>query len=141
MSELYNLLNIKIIAERKKTTIREIAIHAGISDTGLHKSISKNSINIETLCKIAEFLNVSVSELINDKLRSNPVESKDNEVVYKKLVSTQEELIQKQEKMYNTLEKDNKELKKQVEQLKNEVELSRGYSMVATPPAELKNKK
>jgi len=138
MLSMYNLLNIKTIAERKKITIREIAVYCGVRDTGLHKSISKNSINIETLYKIAEYLNISVSELINDKRYKIQEGKGDSEGVYKKLVSTQEELIRKQEKMYNSLEKENRDLKKQIEELKNEVQLAHGYTLAAEPPAKLK---
>lgn len=63
---MYNLQNIKRIAEEKKATIRELATHCGISDTGLHKSIAMNSININTLDKIAEYLKVTVTELIGE---------------------------------------------------------------------------
>ncbi len=64
---MYNLQNIKRIAELKNKSIREIANHCSISDTGLHKSIANNTISLESLYKIADFLKVTITELINEK--------------------------------------------------------------------------
>lgn len=139
---MYNLQHIKALAEQRKVTLKDVFTHAGMSEAGFHRSIKNGNMGIEYLDKIADFFNISVSELINDsrlivKTAENIAE---NVGVYKKLVTTQEELINKQEKLYNSSVKENNDLKKQIEKLKNEIELSRGYSMVAEPSTELKKK-
>jgi len=137
---MYNLQHIKILAEQKKVTLKEIIIYCGVSEAGFHKSIKTQSMGIQTINKIADFFGVSISELIGDDAF---VENKGNDVnvenvgIYKKLVTTQEGLIDKQEKLYNSSVKEIQDLKKQVEKLKNDLEISRGYSMAAEPPVKL----
>jgi len=140
---MYNLQHIKTLAEQRKVTLKDVFTHAGMSEAGFHRSIKNGNMGIEYLDKIADFFDISVSELINDsrlKLLKSPDNVSENVGVYKKLVTTQEELINKQEKLYNSSVREVQDLKKQVEKLKNEVELSSGYSLVATPPVELKKK-
>ncbi len=64
---MYNLNNIKKIAVQKKISIRKIANNCDISPEGLHKSIANNKIGIETLYKIADYLKVTISDLIAEK--------------------------------------------------------------------------
>ena len=112
---MYNLHNIKKLAEKKNHSIRVISAAAGVSDTGLHKSITRNIIKLETLDKIAEFMGVSISELISDSRFSGNKDSgidQEQVGVYKQLIETQAALIKKHEN-------ENRDLRKEVEQLKN----------------------
>jgi len=141
---MYNLANIRRLAEAKKLKIKDVFEYAEITDMGLRKSIENQNMSLKTLDKLADLFEVSISELIADSRYNSPKEEikKGGDIdVYRKLTSTQEELIRKQEKLYYNLEKQKQDLEKQVEKLKNEVELSRGYSLVATPPVELNKKK
>jgi len=65
---MYNLLNIKEIAANKNISIKSLIARIGISEPGFYKSLENNSMNIKTLAKIAEVLQVSISELINDRV-------------------------------------------------------------------------
>lgn len=79
---MYNLLNIKEIAAKKNLSIKSLIVRIGISEPGFYKSLENNSMNIKTLARIAEVLQVSVSELINDSAESlTSRELKKNEVV------------------------------------------------------------
>lgn len=79
---MYNLLNIKEIAANKNISIKKLIVRIGISEPGFYKSLENNSMNIKTLSKIAEVLQVSISELINDRVKSElEKELKKNEVV------------------------------------------------------------
>jgi len=100
---MYNLQNIKRIAEYKKITIREIAVKCEIAENGLHKSIAKNSINIETLYKISDLLKVTISELINEKHDYTlPVKITDaNEYILKRFEDVVEENGKLKERLKN----------------------------------------
>jgi len=67
---MYNLNNIKTLAADKKVSIKKIIEYCEISEGGFYKSIENQSMNIKTLDKIAEYLKVSVSELINDRVEN-----------------------------------------------------------------------
>ncbi|HEY6913723.1 MAG TPA: helix-turn-helix transcriptional regulator [Paludibacter sp.] len=79
---MYNLLNIKEIASKKNISIKSLIVQIGISEPGFYKSLENNSMNIKTLAKIAEVMQVSISELISDSAESlTSYELKKNEVV------------------------------------------------------------
>ncbi len=140
---MYNIANIRKLAEAKKLKIKDVYEYAGITDMGLRKSIENQNMSLKTLDKLAELFNVSISELIADSRHNASKEEikTGNDIdIYRKLISTQEELIRKQEKLYYNLEKQKQDLEKQVENLKNEVEFSRRNSMVASSLVELKKK-
>lgn len=69
---MYNLNNIKTLAAHKKVSMKQLFAYCEISEGGFYKSIDNQSMNIKTLDKIAELLNVSVSELINDRHDTSP---------------------------------------------------------------------
>lgn len=69
---MYNLNNIKTLAARKKVSMKQLFAYCEISEGGFYKSIDNQSMNIKTLDKIAELLQVSVSELINDRHDTSP---------------------------------------------------------------------
>ena len=80
---MYNLLNIKRIAEDKKISIKYLTEKIGITEQGFYKSLKNNSMNIKTVADIAKLLNVSISELVgetigvkmvNKSLVSSPIE-------------------------------------------------------------------
>ena len=140
---MYNLLHIKEVAKLKNVTVKKMLEDIHVGETGFYNSLRNGEIIISTLDKIADYLNISISELISDNRfndRKFEINGSIDVGVYKKLVATQEDLIKKQERLHYTVVKDNERLTKQVEKLKNEVELSHGYSMVASPPVKLKKK-
>ena len=115
---MYNLQHIKKIADSKKATIRDIASYCGISDTGLHKSIAKNNINVDTLDKIAEYLNTSISELIGEEHKGLSTIASEltpeygmHDNPYKALYEMQKEV--------NDMIKENADLRVENERLKN----------------------
>jgi len=76
---MYNLLHIKTLAEKKKVTLKEIILNVGMSEAGFHKSIKNGNMGIAYLDKIAEYLDVSISELVYDSYCLNdPLPPKPN---------------------------------------------------------------
>jgi len=69
---MYNLLNIKEVAANKNISIKSLVSRIGISEPGFYKSLDNNSMNIKTLDKIAQVLNVTISELVGDKTGKSP---------------------------------------------------------------------
>ena len=63
---MYNLLNIKKIAEIKEISVRAMAIHLGMTDGALHKAVKNNSMSLDKLDKLCDLLGVSISELVGD---------------------------------------------------------------------------
>ena len=57
---------IKIIAENKNITIKELAKKANITEAGLHQMIRKESMKIKVLENIAFLLQVPISFFFND---------------------------------------------------------------------------
>jgi len=64
-----NYSKIKILLESKKITVKKLAEKIGISEIGLHKMMNNQSMRIDVIEKIAEFLEVPVSYFFEE----NPV--------------------------------------------------------------------
>ena len=125
---MYNLLNIKEVAIKNNISLKSLIVRVGISEPGFYKSLDNNSMNIKTLAKIAEVFQISISELIGDRLEGKPeggltkskaspiltlpVESeKAEESLYKTMYEQSLELLNK--------EREISELKLEIERLKN----------------------
>lgn len=121
---MYNLANIRKLADAKKLKLKDVFEYAGITDMGLRKSIENQNMSLKTLDKLADLFEISMSELIDDsrhvKVKVNTTTAVDIDV-YRKLIATQEELIRKQEKLYYSLEREKQALVKQVEKLTAEL--------------------
>ncbi len=61
---MYNLKNIRKLANEKKITIVEIANYCGITRQSYSKSIDRNAMSLETLDKTCEFFKIPMNELI-----------------------------------------------------------------------------
>jgi len=61
---------IKIFAKQKHITIKELSEKIGMSERGLHKSIKNNSISAEYLEKIANVLDISISNFFDTDNRA-----------------------------------------------------------------------
>ena len=62
-----NLKKIKDLAQQRGVTLARIAEAAEITPTGLSLLIRENSTRVETLEKIADFLNVPISTFFDDE--------------------------------------------------------------------------
>lgn len=62
-----NLQLIKLIAEKKKMALTELAERVGVSEQQIHLMVRKNSTKIETLEKIANVLQVPVSSFFDEE--------------------------------------------------------------------------
>ena len=61
-----NLSKIKELAKNQGKTMASVAEAAGLTQAGLSFIIKENSTKVETLQKIARFLNVSIMEFIEE---------------------------------------------------------------------------
>lgn len=131
---MYNLLNIKTVAIKKGTNMKALLKKIKKTEQGFYKSLETNSMNIKTLNKIAEELEVTISELINDRppkgkkyehknsLVSSPAAEyiipENKEDLYKIMFEQQKEITE-QQKEITEQQKEITELKLEVERLKN----------------------
>jgi len=60
---------IKEIAKSKGITIKNLAINIGMTEQGLYAAMKNNTLKINTLNKIADFLKVSSFSILNDSIR------------------------------------------------------------------------
>lgn len=65
-----NYNDIKILAERKKYTIKELAESVGMTSTGLKRSIESEAMSIKTLRDLCDILQISVSEFFGEAATS-----------------------------------------------------------------------
>ncbi len=56
----------KHLSEQRRT-VKELANHIGMSDTAIRNIYSRDSCELSTLRKIAEFFEIPVTELLEDK--------------------------------------------------------------------------
>lgn len=54
-----------LLTDQRKT-VKELAKHVGMSDTAIRNIYSRNSCELSTLRKIAEFFNVAVTDLLEE---------------------------------------------------------------------------
>lgn len=138
-----NLQKIKDLAEDKGISIRDLAERVGIKENQIHVMCRTNSTRIDTLEKIAQVLNVSISEFfddttigghiikgdhnqLNERGSHNNVNSSDNNAILKERVRALEVLVCEKDERIMTLketitEKDEriKELKERIGELKS----------------------
>lgn len=65
----------------------------------------KTQLTVERLFKIAEILNVPVSELLKEKIAGQPVHNPSSRIFFDKIVQVKDELIRKQEEEIEFLRK------------------------------------
>ena len=63
-----NYNDLKIIAERKKFTIKELAESIGMTSTGLKRSIEGETMSIKTLRDLCDILQISISEFFGEAM-------------------------------------------------------------------------
>ena len=61
-----NYNDLKIIAERKKFTIKELAESIGMTSTGLKRSIEGETMSIKTLRDLCDILQISIAEFFGE---------------------------------------------------------------------------
>ena len=61
-----NYNELKIIAERKKFTIKELADSIGMTSTGLKRSIEGETMSIKTLRDLCDILQISIAEFFGE---------------------------------------------------------------------------
>ena len=61
-----NYNELKIIAERKKFTIKELAESIGMTSTGLKRSIEGETMSIKTLRDLCDILQISIAEFFGE---------------------------------------------------------------------------
>ena len=61
-----NYNELKIIAERKKFTIKELADSIGMTSTGLKRSIEGETMSIKTLRDLCDILQISIAEFFSE---------------------------------------------------------------------------
>lgn len=116
---MYNLQHIRFLADKKKLKLKEICEAAGMTDMGLRNSINNQSINIKALDKIADILDVSISELISDS-RLNDANSSEPPPLYgKEKMNDPYKVLFEMQKEITEIIKENAELKIENERLKN----------------------
>ena len=67
--KIYNMhyINkIKLICNTKKITLKQLAKEISVSETGLHQMITNNTMKVETLQKIADYLEVPIVRFFDD---------------------------------------------------------------------------
>lgn len=106
-----NLIRIKNIAEKKKISIRQIALKIDMSEQNLHKCIKDNRIEAEYIEPIAQILGVPVNYFFDEEI--NPILLQEPTATYKtvpKIKCTNcerlEKLLDSQERIINRLETD-----------------------------------
>lgn len=126
---------IKIIAEKKGITLKDLALKAGISETALHNIINTGSTKVESLEKIAKALNISPGVFFDKNFDphasvAEPTEKYGNDQINEHYVlnSTVEalnKLVASQEKLIEGLERENELLTKQIGKQKPEKSYTR----------------
>ena len=66
-----NYNDIKILAERKKFTIKELAESIGMTSTGLKRSIEGETMSIKTLRDLCDILQVSIAQFFGETTEKN----------------------------------------------------------------------
>jgi transcriptional regulator with XRE-family HTH domain len=72
-SLLYN--KIKTLAKSKDLSIRKLCEKVGISQNGLDKTMTNNTLKVETLNKIAEVLEVEINFFFTDTKQNTEIQS------------------------------------------------------------------
>ena len=126
---MYNLQNIKKIAEEKRISIRELAEFCGKTAESLHGSIKNNNMHLETLDLICEYLGVSISELINQDVKGLKIEKI-------QITDANEYLVQR----FEEIVKENVKLKDELRELKSKLLEKPAYGVASQPDNKLKIK-
>ena len=111
------------IRKAKKTSQKEIADSLGISQAAYAKFESGKSITVERLYKIAELLNISVSELLEIEI------TKINSEMNDKLISENESLKEQIEEFKSRIKEKDSLIKNAKDKLINEIVLTH-YDMI-----------
>lgn len=61
-----NYNDLKILAERKKITIKDLAESIGMTSTGLKRSIEGETMSIKTLRDLCDILQISIAEFFGE---------------------------------------------------------------------------
>jgi len=120
---MYNLQNIKAIATKRNMSVKELTRRVKSTEQGFYKSLENNSMNIKTVAKIADVLEVSISELISD--------SRFNVGQNKSLVASPDAEYGKESELYKIMYQQQKEisdLKDEKMDLKLELERTKNAS-------------
>jgi transcriptional regulator with XRE-family HTH domain len=107
MSYIYE--KIKKIASDKGITIRDVAQAADMTEGGFHAAVKNNSMKIETLQKIADFLSITLTSLFDETTENVSINTTSNFSSSKKNkpdLNLYERLIDEKDKRINTLEKE-----------------------------------
>lgn len=64
--------DLKIIAERKKITIKELAEAIGMTSTGLKRSIEGESMSMKTVRELCRILEISIAEFFGEATNETP---------------------------------------------------------------------
>jgi transcriptional regulator with XRE-family HTH domain len=126
---MYNLLYIKTVAKNHHVTIKELLTACEIGETGFYKSLRNESISLRTLNQIAEYLDVSISELIYDShLMGNtlpPNAPKDNRTkIGFEQINNNTETTNKQLSNYEIMENKIIELYEELNEVRKELQAS-----------------
>jgi transcriptional regulator with XRE-family HTH domain len=74
--KIYNMhyINkIKFICNTNKVTLKQLAKEINVSETGLHQMITNNTMKVETLQRIADYLEVPIVTFFEDEPNRNNV--------------------------------------------------------------------
>jgi transcriptional regulator with XRE-family HTH domain len=84
---MHYINKIKFLCDKKNITLKKLASEIDVSETGLHQMINKSSMKVETLVKIADFLDVPLSYFFEDSEKNtNIVDANDFLEVLKQMV-------------------------------------------------------
>ena len=126
---MYNLHNIKRLAEERKLTIREIGDYCGVSAESIHRSIKMNNISLFTLDKICEYLNLSMSEVINQDIKG----LKPDKI---QITDANEYLVQR----FEEIVRENAKLKDELREVKIKLHEKPDYGIASQPANDFKKK-
>lgn len=131
---MYNLQNIKKIAEEKRISIRELAEFCGKTAESLHGSIKNNNMHLETLDLICEYFGMPIDEVIGQQVKGLSTKNIKITDANEYLIKRFEEVIGERDKLKEELLKLKTENREQNKKLND----FSGYHSVAQPPPKLK---
>lgn len=84
---MHYISKINLLLTIKKITVRKLASEIQVSEVGLHNMLKSGSMKVDTLAKIADFLEVPLSYFFEDSEKnSNIVDANDFLEVLKQIV-------------------------------------------------------